>query len=82
MKASVIEIGNSRGIRIPKVLLKELKITDAVEIEREGNKLIIKSIKSHPRQDWDKAFSLMHKTGDDALILDEGIEELGSLEWK
>lgn len=82
MKASLIEIGNSRGIRIPKVLLKELSIDDIVEIEKEGNRLVIKPVKSQPRRGWDRDFSLMHQRKEDAFLLEEGIEEMENLEWK
>lgn len=41
MKASIIKIGNSRGLRIPKVLLEESKLGDKVDIKVRGNKLII-----------------------------------------
>ncbi len=33
MKASIITIGNSKGIRIPKVLLEESGLTDEVDIK-------------------------------------------------
>lgn len=41
MKAAIIKIGNSRGIRIPKVLLEESGIGKEVEIKltRDGLKL-------------------------------------------
>lgn len=82
MKTKLVPIGNSRGIRIPKVLLKECNIDDKVEVQRVGVKLIIKPIASSPRKGWDKAFSQMHSRKEDALLLDEGVEDMEALDWK
>jgi antitoxin component of MazEF toxin-antitoxin module len=68
MKASIISIGNSKGIRIPKVLLEESGINNEVEIKASKGILRITPIKSVPkkanetallsetalRRDWDK----------------------------
>ena len=43
MKASIIKIGNSRGIRIPKVLLEESKLGVEVNIKAEKGKIVISS---------------------------------------
>ena len=82
MKASVVQIGNSKGIRIPKALLEECKIGEQVELLRKGNSLIIQPLASEPRQGWGETFSLMHRRGEDALLLDEGIAELEALDWE
>ena len=82
MKTNIIAIGNSKGIRIPKAMLKDCDIEDMVEIEKDGDKLILKPVKHRPRQGWEKAFSLMHDRGEDALLLDEGVEDMENLEWK
>ena len=42
MKASIIKIGNSKGIRIPKKLLEELKLTREADISIEKGKLVIR----------------------------------------
>jgi antitoxin component of MazEF toxin-antitoxin module len=35
MKAAVVRIGNSRGVRIPKALLEQCRFRDTVELEVE-----------------------------------------------
>jgi len=70
MRARVIKIGNSQGLRIPKPLLLQTGITDDVEIEVEKNQIIIRPVKN-ARDGWDKAFKMMRETGDDALLIDE-----------
>ncbi len=77
MKARLIRIGNSQGVRIPKPLLQQTGLRDEVEIEVQGEGLLIRAI-DHPRAGWDEAFALMALQGDDAL-LDEG--ELVPTRW-
>ena len=67
MKTRIVKIGNSQGIRIPKLLLERSKLAEEVELEVEDNRIIIRSTKQ-PRQDWAGAFSAMAKRGDDALL--------------
>ena len=67
MKASIIKIGNSQGLRIPKPILKQCGFSQEVELEVHNRELIIKPA-SHPRQDWDKAFKAMAHNGDDKFI--------------
>lgn len=67
MKASIIKIGNSQGLRIPKPILKQCGFNHEVELEVHDNELIIKPA-SHPRQNWEKAFKAMAQKTDDNLI--------------
>ena len=71
MKARIIKIGNSQGIRIPKLLLEQSNISEEVELEVQSNQIIIRSA-DHPRQNWEEAFRLMSGRGDDRL-LDENV---------
>ena len=72
MRARVIKIGNSQGLRIPKPILEQTGIIDDVEIEVEKNQIIIRPIKN-VRDGWDIAFKIMGEKGDDEPILDENI---------
>ena len=67
MRARVIKIGNSQGIRIPKPLLEQTGISDDVELEVEKNQIIIRPL-TNPRDGWDNAFKTMAEKGDDALL--------------
>jgi len=81
MKARIIQIGNSRGIRIPKAVLEQAHLTDEVQIDAEPNQIVIRS--AHvPREGWDEAFRKMAKRDDDALI-DDGVtlSSLDETEW-
>lgn len=83
MKAKIISIGNSKGIRIPKILLKQFNIHDQVELETEEEGIVIKPAKSKPREGWDKAFKLMHEKIEDFLLIDEKTNfDTEGWEWK
>jgi antitoxin MazE len=67
VKTRIVKIGNSRGIRIPKIILDQAKLGDEIEMEVQGDKLVIHSLRN-PRQDWDKQFVEMARLGDDKLL--------------
>ena len=71
IRSKIVEIGNSRGIRIPRVLLEQAGLTGEVEMTVEDDKLIIHSVHS-PRQGWEHQFAAMAENGDDRL-LDEDV---------
>ena len=77
MKTSIVRIGNSKGIRLPKSILDQCHLKDTVELEVEADALIIKPAYS-PRSGWAEAFSSMAQHGDDKL-LDE--DTAVSTEW-
>jgi antitoxin MazE len=67
MRASIIKIGNSQGIRLPKPLLDQTGIKDDVELEVEKSQIIIRPI-SNLRDGWDEAFKSMSQNRDDTLL--------------
>ena len=83
MLISIVNIGNSQGIRIPKSVLNQCHISDKVELEIEDNKIILKPIqKNKPRNNWNLKFNEMTKNGDDKLIIDDNIDSnIGNWEW-
>jgi antitoxin MazE len=77
MKTALIRIGNSRGIRIPKILLEQYRFNDEVELEPRHDHLVIRPT-TQARDGWDDSFRQMRERGDDAL-LDE--ESLSATQW-
>ena len=67
MEIPVIQIGNSRGIRLSKTILDKYNIRDMVDLELRKNHIHIKSL-AQPRKGWDKAFTEMNAKGDDTLL--------------
>jgi len=68
MRTSIIRIGNSQGIRIPKAIIEQCHLGADVELEVEDKKLIISPV-AYPRQGWSEKFEVMAKYGD-AIFLD------------
>ncbi len=67
MRTKLVRIGNSRGIRIPKLLLEESGLDGEVEIVVEGNALLVSPARA-PRAGWGESFDAMARRGDDALL--------------
>ena len=80
MLASVVQIGNSRGIRLPKRIIHELKIKDEVELIINKDELVIKGVKKRPRQGWDEAFAKMSADKADKLLIPDNIDN-ETFEW-
>lgn len=64
MKSQIVQIGNSQGVRIPKALLEETKISGEIEMEVHPDGILIKNIKK-PRGDWDARFRAAVESDDD-----------------
>ena len=71
MRARIVKIGNSQGIRIPKPLLEQTGIMEDVELDVDKNQIIIRPV-SNPRDGWDDAFKAMADRGDDVVIDEAG----------
>jgi antitoxin MazE len=69
MVASIVQIGNSKGIRIPKFVLEELDIQDSVDLRISDDRLIVTPLKKNPREGWKDAFQNMHEHKDDHLLI-------------
>jgi len=67
MRARIIKIGNSQGIRIPKVLLEQTRLGEEVELEVEDHQIVIRPA-AYPRQGWEEAFQSMAEQKDDQLL--------------
>ncbi|MDD2353468.1 MAG: AbrB/MazE/SpoVT family DNA-binding domain-containing protein [Candidatus Caldatribacteriota bacterium] len=82
MKATIIPIGNSKGLRIPKAILEQCNILEEVSLEVRGDSITIKPIKNKPRKDWHKYFKIMKKKEEDKLLINEKIDlEMEDWEW-
>jgi antitoxin MazE len=81
MQISIIDIGNSKGIRLTKNLLEKYNIKDKVELILEKGRIILKPV-SKPRQGWEQSFQLMRENGDDKLLIDDIFTDENLDEWK
>ena len=66
-RTRIVRIGNSRGIRIPKVLLEEAGLPEEVELRAEPGRLVV-AAPTRPRAGWAAKARSMRQQGDDALL--------------
>ena len=78
MKTSIIEIGNSKGLRLPKPILEQCQIHGFVELVVEGKTIILKPLKTTPRENWEKAFV---KAGKEKEQIIADTTDLASKDW-
>ena len=81
MEVSIIQIGNSKGLRLSRSILDRYNIKDKVELILEEGQIILKPVEQ-PRKGWNEAFRKMHANGDDQLLLDDVFEDENFDEWK
>lgn len=74
MKIKIVDIGNSKGIRLSKTILEKYQIADYMDIKLEEDHIKLIPINT-PRQGWDDAFQLMHENNDDNLLLPDVFDD-------
>lgn len=80
VRSKVVNIGNSRGIRIPRALLEQAGLKDEVEMTVQDNKLIIQPARQ-PRDGWEAQFARMAENRDDQLLEDVTPTQWDDTEW-
>jgi antitoxin MazE len=81
MRTLLIRIGNSRGIRIPKLLIDECGLRERVHLQVVNNKLVI-SAEDAPRQGWSEAFRKAGVPDKDGLLLELPPNDFDREEWR
>lgn len=64
MRTQIIQIGNSNGVRIPKVLLADSGITGEVDLELHPDGILIRNAQK-ARSGWAEAFKAAEHDEDD-----------------
>ncbi len=80
MEATIIKIGNSRGLRLSKPILEKYKIKDKVSLTLKENEIVLKPI-HEPRKNWENAFKEMRLNNDDRLLVNDIFTEETFEEW-
>lgn len=81
MEVSIVQIGNSKGLRLSKTVLEKYNIRDTVEMILEEDQIVIRPTVK-PRQGWSKAFEAMNACGDDKLLIKDVFNDENPEEWK
>lgn len=69
MKAQIVSIGNSQGIRIPKTLLEQSQLSGEVDLELHDLGILIKKTRK-PRENWEESFKSMAENDEDDVSQD------------
>lgn len=77
----MVQIGNSRGVRIPKPLLRQLGLEDEVELRVEEGGLVIAPVKK-ARSNWARAARLLHERGEDGVLDEPSPTRFDETEWE
>jgi len=81
MKGRIIQIGNSRGVRLPKALLDEAQLVDEIELQASPGRIVIRKAK-RTRAGWVVAARLMRERNEDRLLDPTTATRFDEKEWK
>ncbi|MDE3155546.1 MAG: AbrB/MazE/SpoVT family DNA-binding domain-containing protein [Acidobacteriota bacterium] len=79
-KTRIIQIGNSRGIRVPRALLEQAELPEEVELQAQPGRLIVRAAR-RPRAEWAQAARLMHERRHDGLLDEPTATQFDQDEW-
>jgi antitoxin MazE len=82
VKARIIRIGNSRGVRLPKTMLAEAGLSDEVEIRARNGAIMISAAAPRPRAGWAEAAKLVRSRDDDRMLDEPTSTRFDDEEWK
>lgn len=82
MITEIRRVGNSRGVIIPKVMLKEAGLEKEAEIAQEQGAIVLRKPRRNPRQGWAEASRRIAAAGDDKLVWPEFVNrDDEALKW-
>lgn len=81
MKAKIVRIGNSKGIRIPKSVIEQIGLTENVELEVRDGQIVISPARQ-PRFGWAEAAMALSVHGEDRLLDDPTPTSFDQEEWE
>jgi antitoxin MazE len=70
MRAKLVRIGNSRGIRIPKAMIDELALGDEVELTVKKGEIVVSRVRK-VREGWAEDAKRMVERGEDGIVWPE-----------
>ena len=81
MKAKIVRIGNSRGIRLPKPLIEQAGLAEEVELEVRDGEIVISSA-LRPRRGWAEAAHHLASRSECELLDEPVPTSFDSEEWE
>jgi antitoxin MazE len=81
VKAKIVRIGNSRGIRLPKPLISEAGFTDEVDLHVHEGTIVIRPIVA-VRSGWAESAKTLHDRGEDSTLEGAPLTRFDKTEWR
>jgi antitoxin MazE len=81
MKVPVVKVGNSRGIRIPKVVIEECGFGSEVNLEVRKDSIVLRPVQGI-RSGWAESFKKMAESGDDNLLDEDFASDWDKKDWE
>jgi antitoxin MazE len=82
MVVEIRRVGNSRGIIIPKPMLKQAGLDEEAEISIERGTIVLRKPRRDARAGWAEASRKIAEAGDDKLVWPEfGNRDDDDLKW-
>lgn len=81
MRANIIKIGNSKGIILPKGMMRSLGLSEksAITIQIEQDEIRIR--KAPTRDGWEEAAKRMRASEDDELLIPPVLDDEEQEDW-
>jgi antitoxin MazE len=80
MRARIVRIGNSQGVRLPKLLIEQAGLGEEVELRAEAGQIVIAAPRT-ARSGWAEVAREAHSAGDDRP-LDTAAARFDEEEWE
>jgi len=81
MEVRIVQVGNSKGLRLSKTIIEKYAIKDKVEFILKEDCIELRAI-ADPREGWAEQFQRMSKKGDDNLMINDLFDDETFEEWK
>ena len=81
MKTRLIRIGNSRGVRLPKVVIEEAGLDEDIELQVRGGAVVISS-RRKPRAGWSETARRLHEASEGPLLDAPTATRFDDEEWR
>jgi antitoxin MazE len=80
MKARLVRIGNSRGVRLPKPLIEQAGLEDEVELDVQEGAIVIRALMA-PRAGWADAARTLREREGSGLLDEPTLSHFDEEEW-
>jgi antitoxin MazE len=77
----LVQIGNSRGVRLPKLVIEEAGLADEVELQVREGAVVIRPLHP-PRSGWEAAAKALRDSSGDRLLDSPTPTRFDEEEWE